>query len=367
MKKALAIVLASTMAISLAACGGSSTATTTAAPATEAPKTAETTAAAAQETKAAAETSAEPVTLKIAHGAAESYHLHRALLVMKDFLEDSGLFKVEIYPNQQFGSDDEMIEGVQTGDLEICCPPSSFLADMVDRMSLIELPYVFPTREAALETLKGPWGQKAIDDPGQIGLHGFCFMENGSRNITNNKHEIRVPEDMKGLKMRTMTVTAHVKYWNSLGCSAEGSAFSELYTNLSTGVYDGQENPIAHIYANKFYEVQHYITMSAHVYCAYIPLCTTDFWDSLSAEQQATLTEGFQKAYDAQMAMISEETDAQLAEIQEYGCEVTYLTPEEIALWQESAQPILVEYKDKVGADVYDEFTKAVEDAYASL
>jgi len=353
MKKLLAMMLVLVMALGLmAGCGASES--------SSAP-------AASNDAAAPAEAADEVVTLKVAHGASESYHLHRALLAFKEYVEGTGKFEVEIYPNQQFGSDEEMIEGVQTGDLTFCVSPSSYLGDMVKRMSLVELPYVFPSRDAALAVLAGEWGEAALAELEDIGLHGINFMENGIRNITNSKHEIKVPADMNGLKMRTMLVTAHVTFWNSLGCSAEGSAFSELYTNLSTGVFDGQENPVAHIYANKFYEVQPYITVSEHVYCAYIPLCTTDFWASLSEEQKTIINEGFDVAYDAQMEMVKNETDAQLQEMIDYGCTVTYLTAEEKAQWIEAGQPILETYREKVGDEIYNEFTAAVAEAAASL
>ena len=348
MKKFLALLLSAVMALGLlTACGNNDTPSVDG----ENPGNAST----------------EAIKLKIAHGASESYHLHRAVLKFKEYVEGTGLFSVEIYPNQQCGSDDEMIEGVQTGDLTFCISPSSFLADMSPMISLIELPYIFPSRDAAVATLRGEWGQVALESLDEIGLHGINFMENGVRNVTNSKREIRVPADMKGLKMRTMQVPAHVNYWNSLGCSAEGSAFSELYTNLSTGVFDGEENPIAHIYANKFYEVQPYISITEHVYCAYIPLCTTDFWNSLNDEQKTVLEEGFEIAYNAQMEMVENETADQLKEMEDYGCTVTYLTDDEKALWIESAQPILQQYHDSVGDEIYNGFETAIAEAAASL
>lgn len=343
MKKLSAVILAAAMALSLTACSGSSE-----------------DGEAKQDKQAGADA---PITLKIAHGASETYHLHRALLKFKDIVEETGKFKVEIYPNQQFGSDGEMIEGVKTGDLTMAVSPSSYLTDECPSMSLIELPYVYPNRETALATLNGEWGQKELAELEKAGLHGLGYMENGMRHLTNSKKEIHLPADLNGMKVRTMQVEAHVDFWNSLGCSAEGSPFSELYTNLSTGVFDGEENPIAHIYSQKFYEVQKYITLSEHVYCAYIPLVTTDFWNGLTEEQKTILNDAFQQSYDYQMELVETEEESQLKEMETSGCIVTRLTDEEKQAFIEAAQPTLEKYREKVGAGVYDEFAQAVEKA----
>ena len=308
----------------------------------------------------------ETKVVKIAHGASESYHMHRAMVKFKDELEKGGNFKVEIYPSSQFGNDTEMIESVKTGDLNIAVSPSSFMTDEVPSMALIELPYVFPSREVAVKTLEGEWAQEQLALFENVGLHGLGFLENGMRHITNSKHEIRKPEDLKGLKIRTMQVPAHVEYWNSVGCSAEGSPFPELYTNLSTKVFDGQENPIAHIYSQKFYEVQNYLTLSGHVYTAYIPLMTMDYWDSLSAKEQELFNKAFKTCYDYQMQLIQEEEKVQLDEIANnttYSTQVTELTVEEKQAFIDSAQPTLQKYREQLGADIYDKFIEAIQKA----
>ena len=303
------------------------------------------------------------VTLKIAHGASETYHMHRAIERFKELVEETGQFQGEIYPAQQFGSDGEMIEGVKTGDLTMAVSPSSYMTEELPSMSLIELPYVYPNRETAWAVLNGEWGQKELDELEEAGLHGLGYMENGMRQLTNNKKEIHHPEDLNGMKLRTMQVQAHVDFWNSLGCSAEGSPFSELYTNLSTGVFDGEENPIAHIFSQKFYEVQKYITISDHVFTAYVPVMTVDFWDSLSEEKQTIINDAFKEAYNYQMELVEKEEPEELEEMEAAGCVVNRLTDEEKQEFIEAAQPTLQKYREIVGDDVYDEFTAAIEAA----
>lgn len=305
-------------------------------------------------------------TLTIAHGASESYHLHRALISLKDELEETGNFVVELYPSSQFGNDAEMVESVKTGDLAMAIPPSSFLTDEAPEMALIELPYVFPSREAAINTLKGTWGQEqlaALEDDGLIGLG---YFENGLRHLTNSRIAVRRPEDLKGLKLRTMQVPAHVFLWNDLGATAEGAPFAELYTNLSTKVFDGQENPIAHIHAQKFYEVQAYLTLTEHVYTAYVPVMGEDFWDILSQEEQEQVETAFANAFDYQLHLIEEEEADQLDEIKNnsaYPTEIIELTAEEKQAFIDAAQPTLNHYRTELGAANYDKFIQSIQEA----
>ncbi|QSQ09276.1 Solute-binding protein [Koleobacter methoxysyntrophicus] len=338
MKKALLLVLAAILLFTFSACG-------------------------TQDQKA---TSKGPKTIKIAHGASESYHMHRAWLKFKEELEKGGKFKVEIYPSSQFGNDAEMIESVKTGDLTIATPPSSFLTDEAPKMALIELPYVFPSRQAAIDTLNGEWGQARLKELEDNGLVGLGYLENGLRHLTNSKRPVRTPEDLKGLKLRTMQVPAHVYLWNDLGATAEGAPFPELYTNLSTGVFDGQENPIAHIYSQKFYEVQDYITLTGHVYTAYVPVVNIDFWNSLSEEEKREIREAFEVARKYQLSLIEEEEAQQLEEIRNnkiYPTTVIELTSEEKQKFIDAAQPTLQHYRDKLGAEAFDEFMAAVKKA----
>ena len=334
MKKILVILLAMAVMLTFTACSSSDQADTT-------------------ETK----------TIKIGHGASETYHMHKAWVKFKEELEKNGKFNVEIYPSSQFGNDAEMIENVKTGDLTMATPPSSFLTDEAPGMALIELPYVFPSRQAAIDTLGGEWGQKQLKELEDNGMVGLGYLENGLRHLTNSKKPVRTPEDLNGLKLRTMQVPAHVYLWNSLGTIAEGAPFPELYNNLSTGRFDGQENPVAHIYSQKFFEVQDYITLTGHVYTAYVGVMNIDFWNGLSAEQQEEIGSAFDTAYKYQLDLIDQEESKQLEEIKnntQYPTEVIELTKDEKQAFIDAAEETLEHYRGILGVEVFDEFREAV-------
>ncbi len=303
--------------------------------------------------------SGKKVRIQIAHGASEGYHMHRALVKMKEELEKSGGFDVRIFPSSQFGNDTEMIESVTTGDLNMAFSPSSFFTKHSKRMNFIELPYVFPSREAAIKTLGSDWGIKALDELHASGLVGVGFMENGLRHLTNSKREVALPTDLKGMKLRTMQVPAHVEFWNLTGASASGSPFPELYTNLSTGVFDGQENPIAHIYTQKFYEVQKFLTLTGHVYTTYVGVTNKSWWDKLPVDTQKQVKQAVDNAYVYQLKLIDDEEKKQL-ETMSKSLVVKILTPAQIDEWMKLAAPLNQKYATKIGQDIYNEFLAAI-------
>lgn len=307
-----------------------------------------------------AQANAKKVKIQVAHGASDGYHMHRALVKMKEELEKSGRFDVRIFPSSQMGNDTEMIETVSTGDVDMVFSPSSFFTKYSKRMNFIELPYVFPSRDAAIKVLGGEWGKKALSDLNAKGIVGLGFMENGLRHLTNSRAEVVGPADLKSMKLRTMQVPAHVEFWNLTGASASGSPFAELYTNLSTGVFDGQENPVAHIYTQKFNEVQKNMTLTGHVYTAYVGVANKSWWDRLSTDNRKDIQTAFDHAYTYQLKLIDQEESKQLEEMKAKGLKVKSLTPAQVNEWMKVAAPLNKKYASQVGQDLYDEFMKSI-------
>jgi tripartite ATP-independent transporter DctP family solute receptor len=307
-----------------------------------------------------AQASVKKVKVQIAHGASDGFSMHRALVQMKAELEKSGRFDVRIFPSSQMGNDTEMIETVSTGDMDIVVSPSSFFSKYSGTMSFIELPYVFSSRDVAIKVLGGDWGKKALSGLEGQGLVGLGYMENGMRHLTNNKAEVVGPADLKGMKLRTMQVPAHVEFWNLTGASASGSPFAELYTNLSTGVFDGQENPIAQITSQKFNEVQKFMTLTGHVYSAYVVAANKNWWNGLNADSQKALQSAFDGAYAYQLKLINQEEARQMEEMKAKGMKIKSLTPAQMSNWMTLAAPINKKYASTVGQTKYDEFTKSI-------
>jgi tripartite ATP-independent transporter DctP family solute receptor len=305
--------------------------------------------------------SAETV-IKIGHGAAESFHMHRALLKFEELVEtgSNGEIDVQIFPSSQMGPDREMIEGVQTGVLEMAIPPSSFFAGWDPAFAVIELPYMYASKDIAFDVLDGAAGDGMLARVENPGLVGLGWLELGVRNVTNNVRPIASPQDLEGVKLRTMKVPAHVATFESLGANPTPMNFGEVYSALQQGVIDGQENPLAIITSQRFYEVQKYLSTTGHVFAVYMPVVSKPFFDSLSAEHQQLIHASMARARAHQAELVAAEDASQLDEIRSAGVEVLELTAEQRQAFADQTESVRLQYRDEVGAEAYDAWVAAV-------
>ena len=314
-----------------------------------------------------ATTAAAETALRIGHGANEQYHMHRALLHFEELVESgsNGEIDVQIFPSSQMGPDREMIEAVQTGILEMAVSPSSFFSGWDEAFAVIELPYMYPNKDVTLTVLNGEAGDAMLARLENQGLIGLGWLENGLRHITNNVRPIVSPDDLDGVKLRTMLVPAHVATFEALGANPTPMNFGEVYSALQQGVIDGQENPIAIIDSQRFYEVQQHLSLTGHVFTVYIPVVSQIFFEGLSEEHQQLLRDSMQAAADYQQDLVNAEEASQLQEIRDSGVEVVELTAEQQQVFAELTESVRAEYRDEVGQDVYDAWVAAVAEAAA--
>ncbi|NOD84281.1 TRAP transporter substrate-binding protein [Ruegeria sp. HKCCD6119] len=311
--------------------------------------------------------SAETV-IKVGHGAAEAFHMHRALLKFEELVEagSNGEIDVQIFPSSQMGPDREMIEGVQTGVLEMAIPPSSFFAGWDPAFAVIELPYMYSSKDIAFDVLDGDAGDGMLARVENQGLVGLGWLELGVRNVTNNVRPVATPADLEGVKLRTMKVPAHVATFETLGANPTPMNFGEVYSALQQGVIDGQENPLAIITSQRFYEVQKYLSTTGHVFAVYMPVISKPFFDSLSAEHQKLVRDSMAAAREYQAELVASEDAEQLEQIRAAGVEVLELTAEQRQAFADKTESVRLQYRDEVGAEAYDDWVAAVSAASES-
>ncbi|MES0862561.1 TRAP transporter substrate-binding protein [Ruegeria sp. SCPT10] len=311
--------------------------------------------------------SAETV-IKVGHGAAEAFHMHRALLKFEELVEagSNGEIDVQIFPSSQMGPDREMIEGVQTGVLEMAIPPSSFFAGWDPAFAVIELPYMYSSKDIAFDVLDGDAGDGMLARVENQGLVGLGWLELGVRNVTNNVRPVATPADLEGVKLRTMKVPAHVATFETLGANPTPMNFGEVYSALQQGVIDGQENPLAIITSQRFYEVQKYLSTTGHVFAVYMPVISKPFFDSLSAEHQQLVRDSMAAARDYQAELVASEDAEQLEQIRAAGVEILELTAEQRQAFADKTESVRLQYRDEVGAEAYDDWVAAVSAASGS-
>ena len=293
--------------------------------------------------------SAAEITIKIGHGAAEGYHMHKAWLKFKEEMEtkSNGKFEVNIVPNGQIGGDRELTEAVQSGIVDMTCPVIEVMAGWDQNFAIPGLPFIFKDRADALKALDGKFGQMLLDRVQNYDMVGLGYMENGIRQITSNKCPIEKPSDLKGVKIRTMQVQAHMDAFKAMGANPTAMSFNEVYSALQQGVVDAEENPLGHIYSSKFYEVQKCLTLSSHVYSTHMVLANPDFYNSLSDQDKQLVKDSLKVAIDHQQKIIADEEEKQVKAIADAGVQVTRLSPEQRAEFEKVTAPVVAEYLKK--------------------
>lgn len=199
-------------------------------------------------------------------------------------------YSVATYGSSQLGKDSELLSKLKLGTVDFALP-SSVMSSVAPEFGVFEMPYLVKDREH-MKRIEAEvfWPQIAPAAEAQ-GFKVLAIWENGFRHITNNVRPINVPDDLKGIKLRTPKGEWRVKMFQSYGANPTPMAFSEVFVALQTGVIDGQENPFAQITSAKFQEVQKYLSLTGHVYTpAYITVGVNKF-SALPENVRAILSE----------------------------------------------------------------------------
>lgn len=301
-------------------------------------------------------------TIRIAHLVPEEQSSHVAAETFKEKLEkeSDGRIKVELYPNGQlYGSDREAIEAVQLGNIEMTIPAVAPLASFNEKFLVFDLPFLFNSNEAAYKALDGELGQELMADLEKNDLKGLVFGENGFRHMSNNNGPIESPDQLKGLKFRTLENPLHTDTFKAFGANASPFAFGELYTALQQGTYDAMECPVSLYHTNKFYEVQDYLSLTGHVYAATALLMNNDFYNELPEDLQKLITEASEEYRDEQRGLAQKQDVEFLNKLKENGMQVNDLTDEQRDAFREAASSVYDQYVPKIGEDLVDKALEA--------
>jgi tripartite ATP-independent transporter DctP family solute receptor len=210
----------------------------------------------------------------------------------------AGKAKVVVYGSSQLGGDKEMLQKLKLGTIDMALP-STVMTSEVDMYGIFELPYIVKDRAHMGRIENQVFWPSIAPLTEKKGLKVLAVWENGYRHITNSKHPIKVPADLKGIKLRVPEGKWRVKMFQDYGANPSPMKFSELFTALQTGVMDGQENPLTQIHSAKLQEVQKYLSMSGHVYTPAFVTVGSKRFGSLPAdvrkilEDTARATQGF--------------------------------------------------------------------------
>ncbi len=295
--------------------------------------------------------------MKLAVVTSEDRSLTKGLVKFGELVESktNGSIKVEVYPNGQLGGDREVFESLQFGSIQGTTMSTGPIAQFVPKFNVFDLPFLFPNSEVAYGVLDGKIGTDLLAELESQNVIGLNYWENGFRHLTNGVKEVKTPDDVKGLKIRTLENDLHMDIWSELGANPTPMAFTELFAGLQQGVVDGQENPVGNVTSNKFYEVQKYLSKTGHVYNASPFLISKDFWNTLSDEEKKAVQEAADEARDYQRELNQKEDEDGYKFLTENGMTVTDITDEEKEAFLEKVKPVYEKYSASIGEEFVDE------------
>jgi tripartite ATP-independent transporter DctP family solute receptor len=296
---------------------------------------------------------AEVRTLRLGLNIAAGSALHAAAVKFSEQVaeQSKGKLKVTVYPNQELGSDDQMLEMARNGTLDLVLIPTAKLSSAIPAMQYADLPFYFSNREELYAMLDGEPGQLLLSKLGRVDLVGLTFWENGFKQFTANTL-IRNPKDFAKLRIRTMKSPLINDQFASLGAQPIPIDFHATYQALKDGAVDGQENPLVAIVGMRFHDVQKHLTISNHAYLGYVFSASKKVFETLSPEMREII----QKAARELTLWEREETARRetdfIAQIRSAGVEVYTLTPEERQQFAQVMAPIADKFGFVVGYDL---------------
>ena len=296
----------------------------------------------------------QPIVIKFSHVVAVDTPKGKGADYFKKLAEErtNGRVKIEVYPNSQLFKDGEEMEALQLGSVQMLAPSLAKFGPLgVREFEVFDLPYMFDDYAQLHRVADGPVGANLFKKLEGKGIVGLAFWDNGFKVMSANK-PLRVPEDMKGLKMRIQSSKVLNDQMKALGAIAQVMAFSEVYQALQTGVVDGTENTPSNMYTQKHHEVQKYLTLSDHGYIGYAVIANKKFWDALPADIRATLEGAMRDATKYANSIAQKENDDAMEGIRKSGkTEVITLTPAQKAAWRNALIAVHKENESRVGRE----------------
>lgn len=233
-----------------------------------------------------------------------------------------GRYKVQTFYNGSLGGERESVEAVQLGTQELTFTSTGPIPNFVPDAKILDIPFLFRDKAHARAVLDGPIGQEMLVKFDSKGFKALAWAENGFRHMTNSKRAVNTPEDLKGLKMRTMENPVHVAAYKGFGIITTPMAFPEVFTALQQGTVDGQENPLSVIMSAKFDQVQKHLSLTGHVYSPCVFLMNKAAFDKLSAADKQAFLEAAKEAAKANRARVDADDASGVADLRAKGMSV---------------------------------------------
>ncbi len=297
----------------------------------------------------------QPIIIKFSHVVAVDTPKGKGAEYFKKLAEErtKGRVKIEVYPNSQLFKDGEELEALQLGSVQMLAPSLAKFGPLGAReFEVFDLPYIFDDYNELHKVTEGPIGKMLFQKLESKGILGLAYWDNGFKDFSANK-ALKVPGDVKGLKMRIQSSKVLDGEMRALGAIPQVMAFSEVYQGLQTGVVDGTENPPSNFYTQKMHEVQKYLTLSNHGYLGYAVIVNKKFWDGLPADVRTALEGAMKDATKYANDIARKENDDAIEAVRKSGkTQIITLSPEEKAAWKKVLVAVHRDNESRIGKDI---------------
>jgi C4-dicarboxylate-binding protein DctP len=307
--------------------------------------------------------------LKYAHfqPAKDDQPKHVAAMAFKEHVEKAtnGSIKVEVYPAGQFGKDQQTMEAVKLGTLEMAVAHDGAIATVYKPIGVLGIPFLYDNHQHAWRVYDSAWEKDfSADMVKKTGIRMLGLADNGVRHLTNSVRPITTPADMKGMKIRIQPSPVFQTLVESLGASPSAIPWGELPTALQQKVVDGQENSVTNILAASLYQYQKYATLDGHVWSIHAYMINDRFYQGLTAAERKAVDEGTAKAIAIHRKMTSDQDLNAKAILEKNGMQVTTLSPAQVAEFRRLSQPPVKAWAEKeIGKDYVDKLFAAIDKA----
>ena len=264
--------------------------------------------------------------IKMGHAQVVSHPVHQAMIFLGKRLEEKsgGKIKVKVYPNQQLGTERELLELLQIGSVGMTKVSAASLEAFSPEISVLGLPYLFRDDAHITQVLEGEIGKELLLSTEKYWLRGLCFYDAGKRSFYSKTKPIATPADLEGLKVRVQESKMAINMVRGMGGSPTPVSYGELYTALQQGIVDAAENNPPSFYNSRHYEVCKYYSIDEHTAIPDVVLVSTKVWSELSPEEQVWLQEAADESAVYQTKLWKEAVEEALREAQKAGVEISY-------------------------------------------
>ncbi len=303
----------------------------------------------------------KPMTLRVTNTLPMDHPMNMALQVFSDGVAErtEGRISVEIFPNSQLGGNEEMVEGVQLGTIDMANQFAGAFANYVPEMEVLALAFLFQSEEHLYASLNGEPGDILADALLEKGFVPLGYFYGGSRSLMNNVRPINRPSDLNGLKIRTIPTNITLEGINRMGAIATPMSQADVYSALEQGVLDGWENSPITLYTLRLHEVTKYVSWTRHFMTPDLFAISAKTWAKLSDADKAIIREEAQKAVEYERGIWAENSAAAVEALLEEGVEFNDVA--DLDAFREATSSLWDEYEAKYQNGLIDAVLAAAE------